>query len=57
MGETIPSPNLDSPIKNRGDSSHKKENLEDADEEVGNEEEWKGKNELIPSLQPNSRNH
>ena len=56
MVDSIPSPNIESPVK-RCESSLKKENLENAEEEVGNEEDWKGKNELIPSLQPNSRNH
>ena len=37
--------------------SLKKENVDDEEEEVGLEEDWKGKNELMPSFLPNSRNH
>jgi hypothetical protein len=33
-----------------------KENVDDADEELGDEEERKGKREIIPSVFSNSRN-
>lgn len=33
-----------------------KENVEDADEELGDEEERKGRREIIPSVFSNSRN-
>lgn len=44
-------------LNNKNLSSRKlKENLDDADEELGDEEERKGRREIIPLVFSNSRN-